>query len=181
MNGKCDGCGCDLEGDFSPSSTHEVDGQEWCHGKVEDDSYKTHGCYGREMNRRHEINRQAKITADRYHNFWLQQSRWSQETFGSDEVRKSKGPLLHLEKEVKEALEACTALGMSDLHHDQLLRNLQMELVDCFFLVTDAARRSGLTYEGFMDLVFKKLKINKARKWGKPTSDQPVEHDRSGE
>lgn len=107
-----------------------------------------------------------------YEEFWVEQSYWSQETFGSDSERGPAGPIRHL---IKETREVISELGNTDKS------KLQMELVDCFFLITDAARRSGLTYEAFMELVFKKLEINKSRKWGKPTTDQPVEHDRSGE
>jgi len=121
---------------------------------------------------------------DRYNEFWQAQSLWSQETFGTDSERGPAGTILHLWKEVHQEL---IEINMSDLSQpalklkNQSLPEMQMELVDCFFLVTDAARRSGLNYNQFMDLVEEKLKINKARKWNKPTSDQPVEHDRSGE
>lgn len=115
---------------------------------------------------------------DRYSEFWHTQSLWSQVTFGPDSARGPSGPILHLYKEVSEELLELDPCG--DLHElrKQSVEELQMELVDCFFLVTDAARRSGLNYTQFMDLVDKKMKINQVRKWGKPSTDQPVEHIR---
>jgi len=114
---------------------------------------------------------------DRYLDFWDRQSLWSQQIFGLDSERGPQGPIFHLEREIKEVIEAM------DLHYGTMesIEEFQMELVDCFFLITDAARRSGLTYSQFMDLAFKKLEINKSRKWGKPTSNEPVEHIRDEE
>jgi hypothetical protein len=119
---------------------------------------------------------------DWYRNFWFQQSRWSQETFGSDQERGPRGPILHLVKEVKEVLDALNEVS-GHAYDSGYKFPVQMELVDCFFLVTDAARRSGLTYEDFMNLVFKKLEINKKRNWGggKYNPNMPVEHDRTNE
>jgi hypothetical protein len=53
-----------------------------------------------------------------------------------------------------------------------------LEIADCLFLVFDAARRAGLTLEGLITVAEAKLLINKARKWSKPSSDEPVEHIR---
>ena len=98
--------------------------------------------------------------------FWLELSEWSQATFGSDKVRGPRGPLLHLSKEVEEALKA-----PDDLE----------EYSDLFFLVFDATRRAGFSYAQLREAVTAKLAKNKARKWGKPTNDEPVEHIRDGE
>lgn len=123
--------------------------------------------------------------SDRYRDFWAYQSTWSQETFGTDKERGPMGPLLHLQKEVKEAIAEVYNPDSGTLVLDRhgvkevIDSDLHMEIVDCFFLVTDAARRSGLQFDDFMDLCFKKLEINQNRKWSKPTSDMPVEHDRS--
>lgn len=116
--------------------------------------------------------------SDRYRDFWAYQGNWSQETFGKDSERGPLGPILHLQKEVLEVLEVLhpNVSCQDPIEHDE---RLHMEIVDCFFLVTDAARRSGLQFDDFMDLCFKKLEINQNRKWSKPTSDMPVEHDRS--
>lgn len=128
---------------------------------------------------------QDRYIIDRYNEFWHRQSLWSQMTFGLDKDRGPAGPILHLYKEVNEELldwkVDCPPVQYGRKLKDQPLESLQMELVDCFFLVTDAARRSGLTYTEFMDLVDKKLKINQERKWNKSTIDEPVEHDRSEE
>jgi hypothetical protein len=53
-----------------------------------------------------------------------------------------------------------------------------MEIADCLFLVFDAARRAGMTLDVLLNFCEKKLEINKARKWSKPTTDEPVEHIR---
>lgn len=95
--------------------------------------------------------------------FWDALSEWSQATFGSDQERGPQGPLKHLAKEVQEALE-------NPLDAE--------EYVDCIFLVFDAARRAGFTYEQLRRFCNEKLKINKARKWGKPSPTEPVEHYR---
>lgn len=103
---------------------------------------------------------------DRFLQFVDAQADWSQATFGLDSERGPIGPLKHLAKEVQEALA-----NIDD----------EMEYVDCFFLVLDAARRKGMTPNRLLDLAFEKLEINKRRKWNRPTSDDPVEHDRSAE
>jgi len=95
---------------------------------------------------------------------WNLQAKWSRKTFGEDHERGPKGPLLHLQKEVQEVLEN---------PHDI------MEYVDCLFLIFDATRRAGFTYDGLVHKAFEKLEINQDRKWQRPTSDMPVEHDRS--
>lgn len=96
--------------------------------------------------------------------FWRAHSEWSQATFGTDAERGPRGPLKHLLKEAQEALD-----DPGDV----------IEIIDCLFLVFDAARRAGLAYQMMVDLAFHKLEINKARKWPTPTSDEPVEHDRT--
>jgi hypothetical protein len=98
--------------------------------------------------------------------FAAEQAEWSQATFGADSERGPRGPLLHLAKEVQEALEHPTD---------------PMEYVDCLFLTLDASRRAGFPAPRLLELAFEKLEINKRRKWNKPTSDNPVEHDRSNE
>jgi hypothetical protein len=95
--------------------------------------------------------------------FAAAQAEWSQATFGSDSQRGPIGPLKHLAKEVRECLE-----NPSD----------HMEYVDCLFLVLDASRRAGLPAQDLLEKAFEKLEINKLRQWGKPTSDDAVEHIR---
>lgn len=99
---------------------------------------------------------------ERFVLFWNAQSEWSRATFGSDKERGPVGPLKHLEKEAREAYAEC----------DPMLRD--MEIVDCLFLVCDAARRAGMTPDRLLTLANHKLAINKGRKWSKPTSDEPV-------
>ncbi len=115
--------------------------------------------------------------------FWNEQAKWSQETFGADSKRGPKGPLKHLAKEVQEALVEHASLEaailMLDTRSASLSKQrLDSELVDCLFLVFDAARRSGMSYGELVQGAFEKLEINRNRKWNKPTSDEPVEHVR---
>lgn len=98
--------------------------------------------------------------------FWKQLSRWSQETFGMDRERGPAGPLKHLLKEAQEALDAT----------DQAAR--REEIVDCQFLVFDAARREGMTLDDLFYGCYIKLAKNKLRKWSRPSSNEPVEHIR---
>lgn len=95
--------------------------------------------------------------------FWKEQGDWSQKTFGLDSERGPIGSLKHLQKEVEEVLQ--------DLDD-------KMEYIDCFFLIVDAIRRRGISIQEFEQLLFQKLEINKARKWGAKSSDGPVEHIR---
>lgn len=101
--------------------------------------------------------------------FWDEQSLWSQATFGTDSERGPAGALKHLEKEAREA----------KAENDPKKRSV--EIADCLFLVFDAARRHGMTYDDLVGTAFGKLAVNRARKWTKPTTDEPVEHDRSEE
>lgn len=96
--------------------------------------------------------------------FWDAHAEWSQATFGTDAERGPAGPLKHLIKEANEALAHPTDLE---------------EYADCLFLVFDAARRAGFTFEQLREAVCVKLKVNKARTWPKPTSNEPVEHVRA--
>lgn len=105
---------------------------------------------------------------DKLSDLVVDQSKWSQETFGSDQERGPVGALKHLEKEAREAYEAAQNAG-----------NLGEELADCFLLLLDAMRRSGLKLEGLVDLAKQKMVRNKLRKWPKPTDKfTPVEHER---
>jgi hypothetical protein len=95
--------------------------------------------------------------------FWNEQAQWSESVFGTTAERGPLGPLKHLRKEVEEAIA-----DTGDT----------IEMIDCLFLVFDACRRAGLSYQEVVDLAFHKLEINKKRKWAKPISDEPVEHER---
>lgn len=95
--------------------------------------------------------------------FWNAQAEWSQSAFGSDYERGPQGPLKHLEKEAREAQQKDTDV---------------FEYADCLFLIFDAARRAGFSLDFLLTACEQKLEINKARKWERPTSDEPVEHVR---
>jgi hypothetical protein len=96
--------------------------------------------------------------------FWRQQAAWSQATFGPDSERGPIGPLKHLAKEVAEVMQDPTDL---------------MEFVDCLFLIFDSTRRAGFTFAELRAAAWKKLEINKARKWqAPPKGDEAIEHVR---
>ncbi len=107
--------------------------------------------------------------------FFNQHGRWSQVTFGADRFRGPKGPLLHLQKEVAEALEAYDRVDIPKAYRDL---DLKEEIVDCLFLTLDAARRSGMTYDDLVEAAFTKLAKNRKRTWGPMTVDGAVEHVR---
>ena len=98
--------------------------------------------------------------------FWVELSEWSQATFGADGERGPIGPLKHLAKEVQEALA-----DPGDL----------IEYADLLFLVFDATRRAGFSFEDLLAACWRKLAINRARTWPKPSSDEPVEHVRGAD
>lgn len=107
--------------------------------------------------------------------FWDAHSKWSQETFGTDQERGPLGALKHLEKEAREA-QTEVQVGMD------ASPALREEIADCLFLTCDAARRAGMTLNDLLDEANKKLEINKTRTWAKPTkADEPVEHVRSND
>lgn len=91
------------------------------------------------------------------------QSTWSQATFGTDAERGPLGALRHLEKESREAQDKP---GDAE------------ELADCFLLILDAARRSGIGPLQLIEAAQRKMDINRTRQWPKPVDDQPVEHVR---
>ena len=102
-------------------------------------------------------------------NFFQALTEWSKATFGDRDFRGSAGPLEHL---IKEAEEAFTE---ADPH------KRRVEIVDCLFLVFDAAWREGMTYGELARECFAKLAINRVRKWGKPKPSGASEHIREGE
>lgn len=117
--------------------------------------------------------------------FWNEQSKWSQEVFGPDNVRGPLGPTKHLAREVLTEI-----LGILRTDVDYILdKNGAVcydlgEFVDCMFLVVDACRRAGFTCEQFTKGLFEKLAENKAREWPKfnPNNvNEAVEHIRTAE
>lgn len=95
--------------------------------------------------------------------FWQAQSEWSQATFGTDKERGPLGSLKHLAKEALEAQADPTDL---------------MEFTDCLFLIFDATRRAGFTFDQLQEAAWQKLAINKARQWPKMGANDAVEHVR---
>ena len=68
--------------------------------------------------------------------FWNERAEWSIATFGPVDERGPMGPVLHLKEEVDEALEH---LNNSPYDKSKFVE----ELVDCLFLIEDAAMRVG--------------------------------------
>lgn len=101
--------------------------------------------------------------------FWNERAEWSIATFGPVDERGPMGPVLHLKEEVDEALEH---LNNSPYDKSKFVE----ELVDCLFLIEDAAMRSGLSYNDFYHAAFAKLQKNKKRVWNKRISNEPVKH-----
>lgn len=102
--------------------------------------------------------------ADKFVDLIADQAQWSQETFGSDTERSPMGALKHLEKEARECQEA---IGTPEIKE---------ELADCFLLLIDASRRSGIKPMQLVEAAQQKMIKNRQRSWPKPTSDEPVEH-----
>lgn len=127
------------------------------------------------------------------------QKRWSQMTFGPRSQRGPTGPLKHLQKEIPEMLEAVqraedarlaiyagakTPSEKNQLYAawKQAREELLEELVDGFFLLFDAAWRSGHNGTDIRRVMAAKLRKNMARTWPVGVDpSMPVEHDRSGE
>lgn len=98
---------------------------------------------------------------------------WSDETFGSPDIRGPVGPLKHLAKEVKEALEVCE----SEIPFKASL--FRMEMADLLLLVADAARRGGIDFQDLLTAAEIKFEMNKQREWPEPGDpNEPVEHKR---
>lgn len=134
-----------------------------------------------------------------FEQFCALQRRWSQSTFGTKAVRGPAGPLKHLQKEIPEMLEAVQEVddARNAIHAGSVTKDekearyaawkqareaLLEEVVDGFFLLFDAAWRSGHTATDIRRVMAAKLRKNMARKW--PTGgdpNMPVEHDRSQE
>jgi hypothetical protein len=105
---------------------------------------------------------------DRLGDLVTDQSEWSQATFGSDAHRGPLGALKHL---AKEAVEAQESVGCK--------ADFTEEMADCLLLVLDASRRGGVKVMQLIEAAQKKMLVNRAREWPKPTSDEPVEHVRT--
>lgn len=98
--------------------------------------------------------------------FWEEYAKWSEETFGSTSERGALGPVRHLKKEVQELLDHLEQKGEFDLE----------EASDCVFLLFDAVRRAGHTYNDLTEKCFWKLGKNKTRVWVRTAPGMPIEH-----
>ena len=91
------------------------------------------------------------------------QSKWSQETFGSDAERGPIGALKHLQAEAQEAIDQPADIT---------------EYADCYLLIMDAARRAGFAFPQLIDAAVAKHRVCEGRNWPKPETgdDAPVFH-----
>jgi hypothetical protein len=90
-----------------------------------------------------------------FEQFWNEQAEWSRATFGQDHERGPAGPLKHLQKEVGEVFAELSEPVEHPLDEEEKQSRLTVELADLVFLVFDATRRSGGTFEdadGMADL-----------------------------
>jgi NTP pyrophosphatase (non-canonical NTP hydrolase) len=102
-------------------------------------------------------------------------SQWSDKTFGDSQ--RTLPITHHLKKEVDElidALKGCQDIQSVIVRQDFLI----MEFADCLTLLLDAAHHEGITGNKLIEAAYKKLEINKKRKWGKPDKNGVIEHIR---
>ena len=108
-------------------------------------------------------------------------SEWSNKTFGNYE--RNPAIAYHLKKEIKELIkaikkfnksrfDASTGIGEYKRNRD----NVEMEFADCFMLLLDSASHFDITADELIEATYRKLAINKERKWGKPDKNGVVEH-----
>lgn len=72
--------------------------------------------------------------------------------------------LHHLAKEIPELIEEL------EKHYNNFgdIEATEMEFADCFLLLFGAAAMYGLNEDSIKNAIYRKLVINRARKWGKP-------------
>lgn len=100
---------------------------------------------------------------------FLDISKWQNETFGHATALSK---MAHLEEEVSE-LNDELVLASAGFPEEEKVRS---EFADCFILLYGAANSHGLTYEDICEAIAAKMKVNKARKWGKPDANGVVNH-----
>lgn len=113
-------------------------------------------------------------------------AQWSQATFGNDEVRGPLGALRHLQKEAKEAEEACEKLSelirpSHSAERGTLTKAVEAvgeEMADCLLLLLDASRRAGIKPLDLIDCAMRKMTVNRNRRHPTPVDGQPCEHVR---
>jgi hypothetical protein len=130
--------------------------------------------------------------------FWHEQQKWSESVFGTTAERGPEGPAKHLALEVlteildmpkSVAAEIVKPLRVKQCPVPENDPNAELardvfrleEWADLIFLVFDACRRDGFTYDDLLAACWTKLAVNKSRVWGPRTPDMPVEHVRDGE
>lgn len=94
---------------------------------------------------------------------FLEITKWQKETFGKATPLSK---LAHLQEEVIETIEAIKTKD----------NKTNLEFADCFLLLFGAANAYGMSYDDICDAIEEKMKINKARKWGKPNENGVVNH-----
>lgn len=108
--------------------------------------------------------------SDPLRTFWNRFRVWSENTFGPPTIRGPIGPIKHLQKEIEKELLP----SPYDLE----------EYADCVFLIFDACRRAGFSYDELVEKIYYKFEKNQNRTWpdwrGKDPN-APIEHDRSNE
>lgn len=109
----------------------------------------------------------------------IDQSEWSQRTFGTDAERGPIGALKHLALEAVEAQEAASAvaatlkMGSKPVATRQQFRE---ELADCLLLLLDANRRAGFTLLDLVDAGIAKMDVNRNRTFVKVADGEPSMH-----
>jgi hypothetical protein len=86
----------------------------------------------------------------------VEQSNFSQKTFGADTVRGPIASLEHLREEVEEVIKS---------PHDL------EEYADCMLLIIDASRRAGFDISDVLKACREKQEKNKLREWVKSSND----------
>jgi hypothetical protein len=102
--------------------------------------------------------------------FFEDAGQWSFSTFGPSSFKGPRGALRHLRKEAKEAFE------------EKDPEKQKVEIIDCLFLVFDAARRAGMSFADICQTAQAKLIVNKLREWPDwrgTDPDEPIEHVRT--
>lgn len=94
--------------------------------------------------------------------------KWQKETFGQ---ATSLSKLAHLNEELFELRD--------DLVNQR--SDKRLEFADCFLLIFGCAAADGMSYDDICNCIDEKMKINKARKWGKPDEFGVVKHIKDGE
>lgn len=110
-----------------------------------------------------------EITDEKVRRLWEELASWSQATFGLDTERDAYPVLNHLLREVEEA------------RREMDRKVLHWEIADCFLLILDAARRTGMDLQDLTVLAITKLDENRERQWAEADAEGVIEHVREQE